>query len=195
MMLLLVVALVAIFPAAIRSSYYTSLQEPIPQPIPFGHDHHVGAVGIDCRFCHTTVETTDFAGIPATETCMGCHDEIWADAPMLKPVHDSWNSGEPIAWTRVHDLPDHSIHIHKGVGCSTCHGRVDLMPLVWKTETLLMEWCLDCHRDPAPFLRPPSKIYEMDWDPSASRRKTGIQLMKDYEIDQTRLTDCYTCHR
>src|SRR5690349_11227693 len=123
------------------------------QPVPFSHQHHVGQLGIDCRYCHTSVETSSFAGIPPTKTCMNCHQEIWFGSPTLEPVRAAYKSGDPIPWRRVHNLPgfvyfNHSIHVAKGVGCETCHGRVDEMPLTMQANSLLMKWCLDCHRDP-----------------------------------------------
>lgn len=153
-----------------RSNYKTRVHLAIDQPVPFSHQHHVAGLGIDCRYCHTTVEVSPFAGIPPTGTCMNCHSQIWADAPLLAPVRESWRTGRPLRWNRVHDLPDyvyfnHAIHVNKGVGCSTCHGRVDQMPLTWKNQTLQMEWCLDCHRQPEKYLRPLEEIFDLDWTP------------------------------
>jgi hypothetical protein len=168
------------------------------QPVPFSHKHHVSGLGIDCRYCHTAVETSSFAGIPPTETCMSCHSQIWFDSPMLEPVRASFQTGRALHWTRVHDLPDfvyfnHSIHLEKGVGCSTCHGRVDQMPLTLAEHSLLMEWCLDCHRMPERFVRPRGYIFRMDWTPPANQLTLGRRLVKEYGI--RKLTDCYTCHR
>src|SRR5512142_3245924 len=142
-----------------RSPYTTYRAVALTQPVPFSHKHHVRDDGIDCRYCHTSVENSAFAGLPPTETCMGCHSQIWTNAAMLEPVRASFRSGESIAWTRVHDLPDfvyfnHSIHVAKGIGCSTCHGRVDLMPLTYKVNTLYMQWCIECHRNPEKYVRP-----------------------------------------
>src|SRR5690348_11752735 len=136
------------------SSYFTYIQRPIPQPVPFSHEHHVAQLGIDCRYCHTSVERSHFAGVPPTATCMNCHRQIWTNAELLAPVRDSYSSGKPLLWARINDLPDfvyfnHSIHVAKGIGCVTCHGRVDRMPLMFQHASLQMEWCLDCHRDPA----------------------------------------------
>lgn len=184
-----------------RSAYATRVGIDIPQPVPFSHAHHVTGLGIDCRYCHATAEVTAFAGMPSTDTCMNCHWQIWTEADMLAKVRDSWRTGTPIAWRRVHDVADfayfdHSIHVNKGVGCSSCHGRVDLMPLVHKSETLLMQWCLDCHRQPAPHLRPRTEIYNMLWDPLSLSRQDRQQLMNEYRIEEPRsLTDCSTCHR
>src|SRR5512146_394728 len=136
-----------------RSPYTTYRGVAHTQPVPFSHQHHVGGLGIDCRYCHTSVETSSFAGLPPTQTCMNCHSQIWTQAPVLQPVRDSWSSGQPVIWTRVYNLPgfvyfNHSIHVQKGIGCETCHGRVDEMPLTYQAVSLHMEWCLDCHRDP-----------------------------------------------
>ena len=151
------------------SPYITKVQVPLEQPVPFSHKHHVAGLGIDCRFCHTAVETSAFAGIPSTDTCMTCHSQLWTDAPALAPVRDSLTRNEPLRWNRVHDLPDfvffnHSIHIKKGIGCSTCHGPVEQMPLTWQQNTLYMKWCLDCHRDPGA-VRPsaPTQVFDMAW--------------------------------
>jgi len=184
-----------------RSAYVTEVGVPRTQPVPFSHKHHVGDDGIDCRYCHTSVEDSAFAGIPPTKTCMNCHSEIWADSPMLAPVRESFRSGKSLEWTRVHNLPgfvyfDHSIHVNKGVGCSTCHGRVDEMPLTWRAHTLLMEWCLECHRAPERFVRPRSEVFRMDYQPPQDQIALGKQLVKEYKIQSTRvLTSCSTCHR
>ncbi|HKY03482.1 MAG TPA: cytochrome c3 family protein, partial [Blastocatellia bacterium] len=167
----------------------------------FSHKHHVGDVGIDCRYCHTSVETSAVAGIPPTKTCMNCHSQIFAESQYLEPVRESWRTGKPILWTRVHDLPEfayfnHSIHVNKGVGCSTCHGQVDQMPLMFQTASLQMEWCLACHRNPESSLRPPDKIYDMSWQPPANQAEQGRALARDYKIQSTAvLTSCSTCHR
>src|SRR5262249_46164795 len=139
------------------------------QPVPFSHRHHVGGIGLDCRYCHTTVEVSSFAGIPPTKTCMNCHSQIWTNSAMLEPVRESFRSGKSIEWNRVHHLAgfvyfDHSIHVKKGVGCVTCHGRVDQMPLTWQESSLQMEWCLGCHRNPERFVRPREQVFSMDWD-------------------------------
>ena len=148
-----------------RSSYVTEVNVVRNQVVPFSHDHHVSGLGIDCRYCHTSVEKSSFAGIPATEICMGCHSQIWRSSPMLEPVRASYRTGEPLRWTRVYDLPDfvyfdHSIHVAKGVGCESCHGRVDQMPLVRKASSLHMEWCLECHREPQKFVRAKDEIFQ-----------------------------------
>ena len=184
-----------------RSSYVTQAYVARPQPVQFSHKHHVGDDGIDCRYCHTSVETEGFAGIPSTKVCMNCHSQIWAESPMLEPVRESFRTGKPIRWTRVHDLPDfvyfeHSIHINKGVGCSTCHGRVDLMPLTWQSASLQMEWCLDCHRKPEKYVRPREDVFRMDWQPPNDQLDQGSALVKKYNIQSPAvLTSCSTCHR
>jgi len=183
-----------------RSPYATGVDVSLDQPIPFSHKHHVGDVGIDCRYCHTSVERSAFAGLPPTETCMTCHSQLFTDAAMLAPVRKSLAEHKPIHWRRVHVLPDHvyfdhSVHIAKGVGCTTCHGAVDAMPLMRQTAPLTMGWCLDCHRNPAPRLRPPSEIFSTDWRPPADQLEQGCRLMADYLIKTDHLTDCSICHR
>jgi hypothetical protein len=171
------------------------------QPVPFSHKHHVGDDGIDCRYCHTSVETSSFAGIPSTQVCMSCHAQLWNEAPLLAPVRASLTTNKPLKWTRVNDLPDftyfdHSIHVAKGVGCSTCHGEVDRMPLTWRAETLYMKWCLECHRAPENFVRPRREIYNQRWQPSPDQAERGRELVRQYQIDTSgRLTNCSTCHR
>lgn len=181
-----------------RADYLTEVHVVRAQPVPFSHKHHVAGIGIDCRYCHTSVETSPFAGLPPTETCMSCHSQIWVSSPMLEPVRESLRTNTPLRWTRVHDLPDfvyfdHSIHVAKGVGCSTCHGRVDQMPLTWRENTLLMEWCLGCHREPERYVRPREAVFRMDWTPPPNQIEAGRRLVQAYHI--RRLTDCYTCHR
>jgi len=180
------------------SHYMHRTEMPIDQPVQFSHQHHVTILGIDCRYCHTSVNKSSFAGIPPTYTCMTCHSQIWADSPMLAPVRESLVTGIPLHWTRVYDLPDfvyfdHSIHIHAGIGCVSCHGQVDQMPLTWVAESPWMSWCLDCHREPERFVRPRSEVYNMTYAPPANQTELGLQLVKAYDI-QSR-TDCSTCHR
>jgi hypothetical protein len=168
--------------------------------VPFSHKHHVTGMGIDCRYCHTTVETSAFAGIPPTETCMTCHSQIWTEAPILEPVRASYRDNTPIEWNRVHDLPDfvyfnHSIHISQGIGCQTCHGQVDQMPLTWKVNSLNMEWCLECHRDPAQFIRPRDQVFNMSYEPPADQETLGQRLVAEYEVETRQLTNCSICHR
>jgi hypothetical protein len=184
-----------------RTTYVTQAFVARDQPVQFSHKHHVGDDGIDCRYCHTTVEQTASAGMPATKTCMNCHSQLFANVPYLEIVRESWRSGKPIKWQRVHDLPDfsyfnHSIHVNKGVGCSTCHGRVDLMPLMWNTQSLQMEWCLSCHRNPEPVLREQKDITNMEWVAPPDQEVKGKELAKKYNIQPTEvLTSCSTCHR
>src|SRR5438552_1113536 len=180
----------------VRSPYATDQGVTREQPVPFSHQHHVAGLGIDCRYCHTSVEKSAFAGMPSTETCMSCHSQLWIEAPMLEPVRESLSTNIPLKWNRVHDLPDftyfdHSIHVAKGVGCSTCHGAVDQMPLTWRVNTLYMKWCLECHRQPENFVRPRSEIYNMQWQPPQDRRAKGANLIAQYHIDTSgRLTNC-----
>jgi hypothetical protein len=184
-----------------NSPYVTQQQIPIDQPIPFSHKHHVGGLGIDCRYCHTDVTQSSFAGLPPTKTCMTCHSQIWTNSPMLQAVRDSWRTSTPIQWQRVHNLPnyvyfDHSIHIQKGVGCETCHGRVDEMPLMWQDESLEMRWCMDCHKHPEQHLRPREEVFTLGYQPPAAQAVLGPELVQRYHIRSARaLTDCGTCHR
>jgi Cytochrome c7 and related cytochrome c len=183
------------------SPYTTYVDVAFDQPVPFSHKHHVGDDGIDCRYCHTTVEKSAFAGLPSTDTCMTCHSQLWKDAPVLAPIRESLASNTPVHWNRVHDLPDyvyfnHSIHVAKGIGCSVCHGRVDQMPLTRKTQTLYMRWCLDCHRNPQNYIRPRDKIYDMAWQPARNQESEGEKLVTQYHVDTSgHLTNCSTCHR
>ena len=181
-----------------ESPYITEVGVARTQPVPFSHKHHVGDDGIDCRYCHTSVEESSFAGIPPTKTCMNCHTQIWPDSPMLEPVRESFRTGKSIQWTRVHNLPgfvyfNHSIHVHKGIGCATCHGRVDRMPLMWRENTLYMDWCLDCHRAPERFVRPREYVFSMEYQAPADQLALGQKLVKQYRIQK--LTSCSTCHR
>jgi hypothetical protein len=197
---LLVIGALGLFFALCRSSYVTRQGIAREQPVPFSHQHHVSGLGIDCRYCHTGVEEDAFAGIPPTQTCMNCHAQIWNDAPMLAPVRNSFRTGDPIKWNRVHDLPDfaffnHSIHVAKGVGCSTCHGQVDRMPLMWKEKSLFMEWCLDCHRAPEKYLRPKEEVFNMAYQAPADQLSLGLELKKRYNVNTEVLTSCSTCHR
>jgi hypothetical protein len=195
---ILLVALVATLTAINESPYITEVGVARTQPIPFSHKHHVGDDGIDCRYCHTSVETSSFAGIPPTKTCMNCHSQVWSDSPVLAPVRESFRDDRSIQWVRVHNLPgfvyfDHSIHIHQGVGCSTCHGRVDTMPLTWRENTLYMDWCLECHRQPERYVRPRKDVFRMDYVPPANQIELGQKLVQEYKIQK--LTSCSTCHR
>lgn len=188
--------LVAYF--AYDSPYFNHVGEARPQPVQFSHKHHVGDDGIDCRYCHSSVETSAFAGIPPTRVCMTCHSQIWSDSPYLAAVRESYQNNTPLEWVRVHDLPDyvyfnHSIHVNKGMACIVCHGRVDQMPLVWREKSLEMKWCLSCHRSPEMFVRPREQVFSMSWRPPADQLAMGRRLVKEYRIQK--LTDCYTCHR
>jgi hypothetical protein len=203
-----------------RSSYVTDTQHAYVQPVPFSHAHHAGQLGIDCRYCHTSVEDSSFAGVPPTKTCMNCHQEIWFGSEMLEPVRASYRSGDSIPWTRIHNLPgfvyfDHSIHVNKGIGCVSCHGQVNDMPLTWQHGTLLMEWCLECHRQPELHVRPRDKVFDMTWQPADMKDPEtsqpydqltlGPKLVKEYHIrvppiaegpeGVNLLTNCSTCHR
>ncbi len=181
-----------------RSPYATGVGEVVNQPIPFSHKHHVADDGIDCRYCHTSVENSSFAGMPPTQTCMNCHTQIWSTSPALAMVRQSFQSGQPIVWNRVNRLPDyvyfnHSIHINKGIGCSSCHGAVDQMPLMYKAESFQMTFCLDCHRDPAKYVRPLDQVFNVEYQYPANQAQLGAQLVQQYNIQSK--TDCYTCHR
>jgi hypothetical protein len=181
-----------------RSSYVTRAHEYVEQPVQFSHLHHVLDDGIDCRYCHTSVETSSFAGIPPTKTCMNCHSQIWQSAPILEPVRASFREDRPLRWTRVHDLPDfvyfnHSIHVKKGMGCETCHGRVDQMPLMQQVQSLQMEWCINCHRNPQDYVRPRSEVFTMGYRPPRPQSEEGPDLVNEYQIKPS--TDCSTCHR
>ena len=183
------------------SGYVTGQGVTVDQPVQFSHAHHVGSMGIDCRYCHTTVEESAFANIPPTKTCMNCHSQIWSNAPILEPVRASFRDNTRLQWTRVNDLPDfvyfnHSIHVRKGVGCATCHGRVDKMPLMYQDAPLTMTWCLNCHRNPANYVRPRDQVYNMAWERPADDPDLGKRLVEEYKIGSVeQLTSCSTCHR
>jgi hypothetical protein len=198
-----------------QSPYVTEAGVVREQPVPFSHEHHVRGLGIDCRYCHTSVENSSFAGIPPTKTCMTCHSQVWSNAEVLRPVRQSWATNTPLQWTRVHDLPDfvyfdHSIHVAKGIGCATCHGQVDRMPLMWQANTLTMSWCLDCHRSPEKHVRPRDQVYNMNYDaakyleelakagtPRAEKtpEELGEKLVEEYHIRKGQLLNCSICHR
>jgi len=170
------------------------------QPVQFSHKHHAGELGIDCRYCHTSVEKAASAGIPATQVCMNCHKQIWLEAPYLEPVRASYASGKSIEWIRVNDLPDfvyfnHSIHVSKGIGCQSCHGRVDQMNLTWQDAPLTMGWCLDCHRAPENQIRPRAEVFNMAWEPPANQAEIGRELVKAYDVKVEQLDNCSICHR
>jgi Cytochrome c7 and related cytochrome c/Class III cytochrome C family len=197
-----------------RSPYTTYAMVARTQPVPFSHQHHVAALGIDCRYCHTSVETSSLAGIPPTQTCMNCHSEMWTSAPMLEPVRESYRTNRSLVWHRVNELPDyvyfdHSIHINKGVGCNTCHGPVDRMPLMYNFASLQMEWCIECHRDPQKVLRPRDQVFNMRYLPPSSYQPVvidgksftdqlalGTYLGQKYHLRTVMdITSCSTCHR
>jgi len=181
------------------SPWTTRQDNPLPQPVPFSHKHHVQGLGLDCRLCHATVETSAFAGMPSTETCMTCHSQIWKEAPVLAPVRESFATNAPLRWSRVHDTPDfvffnHSIHVAKGIGCASCHGPVDQMPITWQSHTLYMKWCLDCHRRPEKFIRPRDQVFNPDYE-ATNQVVLGKQLAADYHIRTGQISDCSMCHR
>jgi len=184
-----------------RSSYLTGRYLEKQQPVQFSHKHHVGDDGIDCRYCHATVETTATASMPPTQTCMNCHSQLWNDSPYLEPVRASFRENKPIQWERVHDLPEfvyfnHSIHVNKGIGCSSCHGQIDNMPAVYQENTLQMEWCIACHRAPEQHIRPKSEITNMQWRDDDLTQEERDKLKIDYKIrSRELLTSCSTCHR
>jgi Cytochrome c7 and related cytochrome c len=181
-----------------RSPWMTQAYVPREQPIQFSHERHVAGNGIDCRYCHTSVENSSFAGIPPTKTCMNCHSQIFSTSPFLEPVRDSFRTGRSIQWVRVNDLPDfvyfnHSIHVNKGVGCTTCHGPVDRMPLMRQEASLQMGWCVNCHRHPEQFVRPREAVFSVDYEPPPNQLELGERLVAEYHIQK--LTSCSTCHR
>jgi hypothetical protein len=180
----------------VRSPYFTGQGIHREQVVPFSHQHHVGGLGIDCRYCHTSVETSSFAGIPPTSTCMNCHSQIWTNADMLEPVRASFRTGKPLVWQRVHRLPDfvqfnHSIHVAKGVGCATCHGQIDKMNLVYQASPLTMEWCLDCHRAPEKYIRPREEVFNMNYV-ARDQKTLGPELVRRYNVESE--THCSACH-
>lgn len=183
-----------------QSSYSTGQSVVRTQPVQFSHDHHTAGLGIDCRYCHSTVETSAFAGMPPTQTCYGCHQIIWSQSDYLAPVRESFRTGKPIRWVRVHDLPDfayfnHAIHLAKGVGCSTCHGPVEQMELIYQYASLKMQWCVDCHQDPTPYLRPRSELFNTLYT-MTDQAVIGERLRRAHDVrDPFMLTNCSTCHR
>jgi hypothetical protein len=197
-----------------RSDYTTGANEIVEQPVPFSHLHHVNQLGIDCRYCHASVEHSAVAGVPPTKTCMNCHQQMWAGAELLEPIRESYKTNTPMRWNKVHNTPNyvyfnHSIHVAKGVGCVSCHDRIDNMPLVKQSKTLLMEWCLDCHRAPERHLRPKSEIFNLGWKPSdgainpdthekypTTQAELGRELKEQYHVrDAATITNCSICHR
>jgi hypothetical protein len=204
MVLFVFVGSMVFFAGFMESTYQTHVGWVRDQPVPFSHLHHVGGLGVDCRYCHVSVETGAQASLPTTHVCMTCHSQLWTGASMLAPVRASLANGRPLEWQRVARLPDyvyfnHSIHISRGVPCETCHGRVDRMPLMARAEPFTMQFCLDCHRDPGPHLRPRDQVTRMDWSDwdrhSEAHAQFGRQMMQRYGIEPAKLTDCSICHR
>jgi cytochrome c7-like protein/class III cytochrome C family protein len=197
--LLLLITLVVM--GCVRSSWVTGETFSPAQPVQFSHRHHAGQLEIDCRYCHVSVETSDKAGLPSTQTCMTCHSELYTDAEILKPIRESWANDRPVRWTRVLELPDfvyfsHQVHVKNGVACTECHGRVDRMPLTSQSERYTMGWCLECHREPSGRLRPAEQVFEPQWEPPHKQRdRIAEHLMTKYQISLTRLTECTSCHR
>jgi hypothetical protein len=204
----LTLAIVVLIPIVAGGLGYYLVQSPLmtevgvakAQPIPFSHQQHVGDLGLDCRYCHIAVEASNTASVPATETCMGCHVEVTPDSPSLELVRASLDDAQPLEWIRVHSLPDyvyfnHAIHVTQGIGCETCHGRVDQMEVVAKAESLQMAWCLDCHREPERFIRPRDQVFTMGWTPDTDQATLGPQLVAEYGIHVSPLADCSACHR
>jgi hypothetical protein len=199
--LLLVAELVLILAVYFRSNYFRQINVAIEQPVAFSHQLHNGVLGIDCRYCHVSVNQSYFANIPATETCMTCHSQIKTYSPKIAPVIESYATGKPIEWNKVHRVPDfvyfnHAIHVNKGVGCSTCHGQVNEMPVVWQQQAMFMGWCLNCHRNPEQYVRPRDEVYNMEYVAPANQAALGRQLVAEYGImPADQLTNCWVCHR
>ncbi len=194
----IIAGILLILAMIVRSPYVTGVGVARYQPVPFSHEHHVGDAGIDCRYCHTSVEDSAMAGVPPTKTCMNCHSQLFVDSPMLQPVQQSFRDRTPLAWTRVHDMPDfayfdHSIHVQKGISCTACHGDVSKMPLMWREQTLHMKWCLDCHRNPEQFVGPREEVFNVDWRPELLSDDARRKLVEEYHIQSKEA--CYTCHR
>jgi hypothetical protein len=184
-----------------QSAYFTEVNVARDQPVPFSHKHHAAELGIDCRYCHTSVEQSSFAGIPATHVCMSCHSQIWVKSPMLEPVRASYAKDRSIEWTRVNAAPDfvyfdHHIHVNKGIGCTTCHGPIGDMPITWRANTLYMRWCIDCHKHPEQYVRRREDVFQPLYTTTPDQLALGRRLVKEYKIQTAEtLTDCYTCHR
>jgi hypothetical protein len=199
--LLLVVELILITGVYFRSNYFRQINVAVEQPVAFSHQLHNGVLGVDCRYCHVSVGQSAFANIPATETCMTCHSQIAQYSPNLELVRESYETGAPIEWVKVHNVPDfvyfnHSIHVSKGVGCTTCHGQINNMPVVWQTQGYFMAWCLDCHRQPEQYLRPREEVYNPEYVQPSNQLEIGRQLVAEYGImPSDQLTNCYICHR
>ena len=191
----IVVAIIFIFAKLSTGPYVNDQNVVRQQPIPFSHEHHVRGLGIDCRYCHTSVEESSYAGIPSAKTCMSCHSQVWTNAEVLEPLRQAYRTGQPIHWTRVHNLPqyvyfNHSIHVAKGVACTTCHGPVNQMPLMYQQNTLHMTWCLECHRHPEKFVGPKEAVFQTE------ESARGEAFVKKYHVKNAqKLSDCYACHR
>jgi hypothetical protein len=201
-----VIALLAAFSLIVlgvwfRSNYYRQVHIAVEQPVPFSHQLHNDVLGIECQYCHVSVEQSSFANIPAAETCMTCHAQVAVNSPDLAPVRESYATGQPVEWVKVYDLPDfvyfnHSIHVNKGIGCSSCHGQINQMPVVWQEQALFMGWCLNCHRNPENYVRPRDEIYNMSYVPAEPQNVLGPRLVAEYNImPPEQLTNCYVCHR
>lgn len=183
-----------------RSNYTRRVNIPIEQPIPYSHQLHAGSLGMDCRYCHQAAEVSSFANIPPTETCVTCHHEVLRNSASLDPLWESYNTGMPIEWNKVHDLPDfvyfnHSVHVNSGFGCTECHGQVDDMAVVWREENLTMGWCLDCHRNPENYVRPREEVWNYEYEQPSNQPDFGVQLVEEYGIDTSVLSNCSICHR
>ncbi len=184
-----------------QSAYYTDVNVARQQPVPFSHKHHVTDDGIDCRYCHTLVEQSSYAGVPTTQICMSCHSKLWLNSSMLEPVRASYAKDVSLEWTRVNSLPDfvyfdHSIHVNKGIGCTTCHGPIGEMPLTYRANTLYMRWCIDCHKHPERHARRREDVFKADYVEPPGQLALGRRLVKEYKIKEPKqITDCYTCHR
>lgn len=200
-LLVLLAAAVAAAVWFVHSSTFNRVGVEIPQPVPFPHNFHVSGIGLDCRYCHTSVDKSTFADLPPTETCMSCHSIVRTDSPLLAPIRDSWQSGQPVEWNRVNNVPDyvffdHHIHVNKGIGCESCHGRVDQMTTDVKANTFYMAWCIDCHRDPAKFIRPLENVYQMGYQPAENQAILGARLVQEYNVRPAdQLMNCSICHR
>lgn len=195
---LTVAAVLGALGAYFRSPLYTGQYEYVDQPVQFTHEHHVAGLGIDCRYCHFSVETSAFAGIPPTKVCMNCHSQVWTQAPILEPIRESYRTDKPIKWVRVHRLADyvyfnHSAHVNKGIGCAECHGQVDRMPLIFQNASLQMQWCLECHRNPEKFVRPKDKVFDMAFTKPANQEQVGKELVQQLHIQSK--VSCTVCHR